>query len=96
MSKKRKPEKTTHMENLNRLARIEGQIRGIRRMVEDQAYCVDIITQIQAATSALRAVGRKVLQKHIEHCIADTLKSKRPSDINEKIDELMSVLKREP
>ena len=94
--KKRSTKKTTHEESLNRLARIEGQIRGIQRMVKDQAYCVDIITQIQAATSALRAVGRKVLQKHIEHCVADTLKGKRPSDINQKIDEIMNILRREP
>ena len=92
MTKKR--HKTTHEENLTRLARIEGQVRGISRMVEEGAYCVDIITQIQATGSALKAVGRQILQKHIEHCVGDAVKSKSEADIAKKIDEIMVILKR--
>lgn len=92
MSNKR--HKTTHEENLHRLARIEGQIGGIRRMVEEGAYCIDIMTQIQAVQSALGAVGRRILHKHLDHCVADTLRGRSSKDAEEKIQELMDVLKR--
>lgn len=91
----KKKHKTTHEENLNRLARIEGQVRGIRKMVEDGEYCIDIVTQIQAATSALRAVARKILHKHIEHCVGDAVKSKSPTEIQDKLQEIMQVLARD-
>ncbi|MFC1498388.1 metal-sensitive transcriptional regulator [Verrucomicrobiota bacterium] len=94
MKMKKTGHKTRHDENLARLARIEGQVKGIQRMVEEGAYCVDIITQIQAAQSALGAVGRKILEKHIDHCVVDTMKSKSKSAANKKIEELMKVLKR--
>ena len=91
---KKKKHKTTHEENLTRLARIEGQVRGVTRMVEDGEYCIDILTQVQAAVSALQAVGRNILQKLIEHCVADAVKSKEEAQIKEKIDEIMLILKR--
>ncbi len=56
--------------NLRRLNRVEGQIRGIRRMVEDERYCADILSQIAAAQEALRAVGRELLRNHLRHCVA--------------------------
>jgi len=92
MNKKR--HKTTHKENLNRLSRIEGQVKAVRRMVEEEAYCIDIITQIQAAQAALGAVGRRILHKHLDHCVADALRSKSRGDVEEKIQELMKVVKR--
>jgi DNA-binding FrmR family transcriptional regulator len=91
---KDKEHKTRHDERLNRLSRIEGQVRGIRRMVEDGEYCMDIVTQIQAAQSALGAVGRKVLRKHINHCVADAVRGKSKKDRDLKIEELMGVLDR--
>lgn len=57
--------------NLKRLSRIEGQIRGIRGMVEDERYCADILSQIAAAQQALRAVGRELLRNHLRHCVAE-------------------------
>ncbi|MBN1269964.1 MAG: metal-sensitive transcriptional regulator [Kiritimatiellae bacterium] len=90
----KKKHETTHEENLNRVARIEGQVRGIRRMIEDGAYCVDIITQIQAVCAALQGVGRRVLRKHMEHCMADALKSRSKADIEEKIQEVMRIIER--
>jgi DNA-binding FrmR family transcriptional regulator len=85
---------TEHTENLARLARAEGQVRGIRRMVEEGAYCIDIVTQIQAVQSALGAVARRVLQKHIDHCVTDAMRSGSDADAREKTDELMRVLDR--
>lgn len=89
-----KPHETTHEENLKRLARIEGQVRGIRRMIEEKEYCIDIITQVQAVQSALGAVGRKVLEKHLDMCVTKTIRSKSREDTDEKIQELMKVMKR--
>jgi DNA-binding FrmR family transcriptional regulator len=89
-----KGHKTRHDENLARLARVEGQVRGLRRMVEEGEYCIDIITQIQAARSALASIGRRILRKHIEHCVTDAVRGKSEKEAQVKIDELMSVLRR--
>jgi len=86
--------KTTHEENLDRLARIEGQVRGIRRLVEDGAYCVDIMTQIQAIQSALGAVSRRILHKHLDSCVAEAMKSPSTKDAKEKVDEVINLLRR--
>jgi CsoR family transcriptional regulator, copper-sensing transcriptional repressor len=56
-----------------RLRRIEGQIRGLQRMVDDDAYCIDVLTQISAATKALQAVALVLLDDHLNHCVADAL-----------------------
>jgi DNA-binding FrmR family transcriptional regulator len=86
--------KTRHDENLDRLSRAEGQVRGIRRMVEEGAYCVDIVTQIQAAQAALGAIGARVLRKHVEHCVADAMRSGSEAEVDAKVDELMLVFDR--
>ncbi len=86
--------KTTHEENLARLARIEGQVRGLQRMVNEGKYCIDIITQIQAVQSALSAVGRRILHKHLTHCVADSLNTGNEEDTTAKIDELLDIMKR--
>jgi CsoR family transcriptional regulator, copper-sensing transcriptional repressor len=84
---------TRHDENLVRLARIEGQIRGIQRMIGEGVYCVDIITQIQAAESALKAVRSGILRKHMEHCVVEALGSGSKTKAGKKIEEVMKVLK---
>ena len=91
---RKKPHKTTHEENLARLAKIEGQVRGITRMVEEGEYCIDIITQVQAVQSALGAVARKIMGKHLDTCVTETLQSKSKADMDQKIKELMRVMKR--
>lgn len=63
-------------------------------MIDDGEYCVDILTQIQAAQSALGALGRQVLRKHLDHCVADALRSRSRADANEKIQELMTIIER--
>ena len=86
---------TTHEETLSRIARIAGQVQGIRRMVEEKAYCIDIITQIQAARSALRAVELQILQKHMAHCVSDAFESGSPKEAGAKMDELLRVMKKQ-
>jgi DNA-binding FrmR family transcriptional regulator len=86
--------KTRHDENLKRLARAEGQVRGVTRMIERGDYCIDIITQIHAIQSALGAVARKVLEKHLDTCVTEALRSKSKADTNQKIQEVMKVMKR--
>jgi len=75
---------------VNRLKRIEGQVRGIQKMVEDDRYCVDILVQISAIQSALKNVGFEVTERHINHCVSDAIKQ---GEGQETIEELMSVLK---
>lgn len=84
----------THEENKVRLARIEGQVRAVSRMIDDGEYCIDIITQIEAARSALQSVGRNILEKHLRHCVADALEARDESTVSEKFEELMTVIKR--
>ena len=63
----------TRTRNLKRLRRIEGQIRGLHKMVEDDRYCADILTQISSAHEALRAVGRELMRNHLKHCAATAI-----------------------
>jgi DNA-binding FrmR family transcriptional regulator len=77
-----------------RLRRIEGQVRGIERMVEDDRYCIDILTQIGAAMTALENVGLKVLDEHVNHCVAGAIESGDPAGAREKTDELLAAVQR--
>lgn len=86
--------KTTHKDNIIALRRIEGQIKGIQRMISDEKYCIDIITQIHAAVNALNRVSEKILARHIEHCVVDTFRGKSEGDRAQKIDEIMNVIKK--
>ncbi len=75
---------------INRLKRIEGQVRGVQKMVEEDRYCMDILVQISAIQSALKNVGFSVTERHINHCVSDAIKK---GEGQESIEELMSVLK---
>ena len=77
---------------LNRLRRIEGQVRGLHRMVEEDAYCVDILTQVAAVQTALEQVAVNVLDAHVRHCVADAVSADGAGD--EKLDELMAAVRR--
>ena len=92
---KTKPHVTTHDETLQRLRRISGQVQGIQRMIEERKYCIEIITQIQAARSALRAVELRILEKHLTHCVNDAFTSGSTREAGEKIGELLQILKRQ-
>jgi len=78
---------------LRRLSRIEGQVRGLRRMVGDEAYCIDVLTQIAAVEKALDGVARKLLSEHTNHCVRDALEH-GGSDADEKVDELIAAVER--
>jgi DNA-binding FrmR family transcriptional regulator len=84
----------THPENKARLARIEGQVRAVGRMIDDGEYCIDIITQVQAARSALQSVSKNILEKHLKHCVSDALEHRDEHDIEHKLEEIMTVIKR--
>jgi DNA-binding FrmR family transcriptional regulator len=79
---------------LKRLSRIEGQVRGLGRMVEEDRYCIDIVTQIAAVRAALSRVEQDVLRDHIGHCVAHAMASGDADDQKQKIEELMDVLAR--
>ena len=79
---------------VKRLHRIEGQVRGIERMVSEERYCVDILTQIRAARAALRRVEEAVLREHVEHCVAEAIDSGDHREQREKVDELLEVVGR--
>jgi DNA-binding FrmR family transcriptional regulator len=79
---------------LKRLGRIEGQVRGLARMVEDDRYCIDVVTQISAVRAALRKVEEEVLRDHVGHCVEGAIASGNKKDQRRKIAELMDVLGR--
>jgi DNA-binding FrmR family transcriptional regulator len=79
---------------LKRLKRIEGQVRGLARMVEEDRYCIDIVTQISAVRAALRRVEEEVLRDHVAHCVEYAVASGNKSDQRRKISELMDVIAR--
>jgi DNA-binding FrmR family transcriptional regulator len=79
---------------LKRLSRIEGQVRGLARMVEGDRYCIDIVTQISAVRAALRRVEEEVLRDHIAHCVEHAIVSGDAAEQRRKIAELMNTLSR--
>jgi CsoR family transcriptional regulator, copper-sensing transcriptional repressor len=79
---------------VRRLHRIEGQVRGIERMVEDERYCIDILTQISAVTTALESLAFRVLDDHVNHCVADALSSGDAETAGQKSRELLQAVHR--
>lgn len=79
---------------LKRLSKIEGQVRGIAKMVDEKRYCIDIITQISAVRAALRRVEEAVLKDHVSHCVEHAIASGNKAEQRKKIAELMDVLAR--
>jgi CsoR family transcriptional regulator, copper-sensing transcriptional repressor len=79
---------------LKRLNRIEGQVRGLARMVEEERYCIDIVTQISAVRAALRRVEEEVLRDHVAHCVEHAIASGNRGEQRRKVAELMDVLSR--
>jgi DNA-binding FrmR family transcriptional regulator len=77
-----------------RFSRIEGQVRGLSRMVDEDRYCIDIVTQISAVRAALRRVEEEVLKDHVAHCVEHAIASSDKADQRRKISELMEVMGR--
>lgn len=82
-----------HDEQLLRLKRIEGQIRGVQKMIEDRRYCVDVITQLQSISAAIASVQEQILKKHLEHCVTEAIRSGKEEAKREKIEEIVEVLR---
>ncbi|MBS4100429.1 metal-sensitive transcriptional regulator [Tsukamurella paurometabola] len=81
-------------EYLKRLRRIEGQARGLQRMVEEEKYCIDILTQVSAMTKALQAVGLGLLEDHMSHCVVDAARSGDEAETAAKIKEASDAIAR--
>lgn len=79
---------------LNRLNRIEGQVRGIARMVEEDRYCIDVLTQLQAVRAALSKVESEILKTHLDHCIEGAIVSGDATEQRKKASELIELLSR--
>jgi CsoR family transcriptional regulator, copper-sensing transcriptional repressor len=76
----------------NRLRRIEGQVRGVQRMVDEESYCIDVLTQIASVVAALEKVGTILLKDHVEHCVRESIEHGEKTD--EKIEELTAAVER--
>lgn len=81
-----------HKQQLVSLKRIEGQVRGVSKMIEDGKYCVDILNQIKAIKSSLATVEGKILKIHLKHCLKESLDSH--DNFDDKVEELLTILKR--
>jgi DNA-binding FrmR family transcriptional regulator len=86
--------KDSKASTLKRLSRIEGQVRGLGRMVEDDRYCIDIVTQIAAVRAALRRAEEEILREHVAHCVEHAISSGDKADQRRKVAELMDVMGR--
>jgi CsoR family transcriptional regulator, copper-sensing transcriptional repressor len=78
---------------IKRLHRIEGQVRGVERMVEDERYCIDILTQISAINTALESLGLELLDGHVTHCVTDAIRSGNKKEATAKTEELLHAVR---
>ncbi|MDP2928161.1 MAG: metal-sensitive transcriptional regulator [Candidatus Omnitrophota bacterium] len=83
---------TTHEEQIQYLKKIEGQVRGIQRMIHEKQYCVDIMTQIHSIIGALYRVENEVFKKHIDSCVVSALKGKSETEKQKKINEILQLI----
>jgi len=81
-----------HEDNLLALRRIEGQVRGIQRMIEEHQYCIDILNQIYAVKGALAKVEEKILERHFRHCVTEAVKGSSEKQKQEKLDEILKLI----
>lgn len=81
-----------HTGQLNSLNRIEGQVKGIKRMIEERRYCVDVLTQLKAAKAALHKVEQAILKTHIQGCLKTAMEAKNELEVQQKVDEIMDLL----
>ena len=83
---------TTHEEQLVSLKRIEGQIRGVQKMIEEKRYCMDILTQLRSIIGAIWRVQNKIFRKHLEGCVTHALKGKSETEKQNKINEIINLI----
>lgn len=87
-------QRTTHKEQLEFLKKIEGQVRGLQRMIEEERYCIDIIIQIHSVIGALHRVEDEIFRKHIDGCVVHALKGKSEAEKQKKVDEIVELISR--
>jgi DNA-binding FrmR family transcriptional regulator len=85
---------TFHKEEIPRLKRIEGQIRGIQKMIENERYCIDILTQLSSVQGAIKSVEENILERHLKGCVQHSFTKGNKADKTEKIAEVIDVLKK--
>jgi DNA-binding FrmR family transcriptional regulator len=83
-----------HKAQLSRVNRIEGQVRGIGKMIQDEKYCIDILTQIKAVRSAMKSLELEVLEAHLNCCLKNAIDSESKEEMNEKVSEILTLIKR--
>ena len=84
----------SHDSQVNRLRKIEGQVRGLQKMIEEQRYCMDIVSQLRAVQGALKKVELGILETHLQHCVQDALNSRNSEDAEAKIQEIIQLLQK--
>jgi DNA-binding FrmR family transcriptional regulator len=82
-----------HTDNLAALRRVEGQVRGIQKMIEGRKYCIDILTQIHAVKGALGRIEEKILRKHFQHCVTNAVKGASEKERQEKLGEIIELIR---
>ncbi len=82
----------SHEDNLVALRRIEGQVRGVQRMIEGRKYCIDILNQIYAIKGALGRVEEKILERHFQHCVTQAVRGSSEKEKQQKLDEILKLL----
>lgn len=82
----------SHKDNVVALRRIEGQVRGVQKMIEDQKYCIDILNQIYAIKGALARVEEKILERHFQHCVTEAVKGNSEKEKQQKLDEILKLI----
>ena len=83
-----------HDSQVNRLRKIEGQVRGLQKMIEERRYCMDIVSQLRAVQGALKKVELRILETHLQHCVQGALNSRNSEDAEAKIQEIIQLLQK--
>lgn len=83
-----------HKKLLTRVNKVEGQVRGIKKMIESEKYCIDILTQIKAVRSALKGIELQVLEGHMNHCLVSAIESGSKKEVSSKVNEVLEILKK--
>ncbi|MCO4795569.1 MAG: metal-sensitive transcriptional regulator [Bacteriovoracaceae bacterium] len=83
-----------HKKQLSRVNRIEGQVRGIGKMIEEGKYCIDILTQVKAIRSAMKSLELEVLESHLNCCLKGAINSQSKGEMDEKVDEILELIRR--
>jgi CsoR family transcriptional regulator, copper-sensing transcriptional repressor len=94
MTKQKAIQQTTHNEQLEYLKKIEGQVRGIQKMIEEKRYCVDIITQLHSIIGAMYRIENEIFKKHVQGCVMHSLKGRSEVDKQKKIEEIVELIAR--